>query len=36
MPQMPADDAYRPYEMENGDSIAFLNLSGSKDRHEFW
>jgi len=34
MPQMPAGDARRPYEMENGDSIAFLNLSGNKDRHE--
>ena len=34
MPQMPAADARRSYELENGDSIAFLNLSGDKNRHE--
>jgi len=41
---MPAGDAHRPYEMENGDSIAFLNLSAIrtarilvKDRYtHFW
>ena len=31
---MPADDKERPYEMENGDSIAFVNFSGNKRRHE--
>ena len=37
---MDAEDAGRrtpariPYEMENGDSIAFVNFSGDKDRHE--
>lgn len=34
MPEAPADNAERPYEFEVGDSIAFLNLSGDKDRHE--
>jgi len=32
--EMPAGDTHRPYEFENGDSIAFLNLSGDKNRHE--
>jgi rhamnogalacturonan endolyase len=34
MPQMPASDQHRPYDLENGDSIAFLNLSGHEDRRE--
>ena len=34
LPKMPADDAFRPYERENGDSIAFVNFSGDKRRHE--
>ena len=34
MPQMPAKDAHRPYERENGDSIAFVNFSGNEARHE--
>lgn len=34
MPKMPQSDKEHPYEMENGDSIAFLNLSGNKERHE--
>ena len=45
MPKMPDDSKPRPYEYENGDAIAFLNLSGDarrrevlvKDRyHNFW
>ncbi len=31
---MPPTDTAHPYEMENGDSIAFVNFSGNKDRHE--
>jgi len=34
MPEAPADNDQRPYEFEVGDSIAFLNLTGQKDRHE--
>jgi hypothetical protein len=35
MPHAPAaKPQQRPYELENGDSIAFLNLSGHKDRRE--
>ena len=35
MPKAPeATPAQRPYELANGDSIAFLNLSGHADRHE--
>jgi hypothetical protein len=34
MPKMPAEDKQRPYEMENGDSIAFVNVLGDKRRHE--
>jgi len=35
MPQAPAGKLeQRPYELANGDSIAFLNLSGNKDRRE--
>jgi len=34
MPEAPADNDERPHEFEVGDSIAFLNLSGDKDRHE--
>jgi hypothetical protein len=34
MPKMPSTDAAHPYEMENGDSIAFVNFSGNKGRHE--
>ena len=34
LPKMPAGDTLRPYERENGDSIAFVNFSGDKRRHE--
>jgi rhamnogalacturonan endolyase len=36
MPKMPAagSPGTHPYEMENGDSIAFVNFSGDKGRHE--
>jgi len=34
MPEAPADNKERPYEMEVGDSILFLNLSGDRRRHE--
>jgi hypothetical protein len=34
MPQIPSTDALRPYERENGDSIAFVNFSGDPRRHE--
>jgi rhamnogalacturonan endolyase len=34
MPRMPSTDTTHPYEMENGDSIAFVNFSGNKGRHE--
>ncbi len=34
MPKMPAADSVHPYERENGDSIAFVNFSGNRDRHE--
>jgi rhamnogalacturonan endolyase len=34
MPKMPASSSPRPYEFENGDAVAFLNLSGDKRRHE--
>ena len=34
MPKMPSTDATHPYERENGDSIAFVNFSGDKNRHE--
>jgi rhamnogalacturonan endolyase len=34
MPEAPADNNERPYEMEVGDSILFLNLTGGKERHE--
>ncbi len=34
MPQAPAENRERPYEMEVGDSILFLNLSGDKNRLE--
>jgi rhamnogalacturonan endolyase len=34
MPKMPPDGNLHPYELENGDSIAFVNFSGNKDRHE--
>ena len=34
MPEAPVDNKERPYEMEVGDSILFLNLSGSSGRHE--
>ena len=36
MPKMPADGKPRPYEFENGDAIAFLNLSGDARRRKFW
>jgi len=34
MPQIPQGDKSRPYELESGDSIAFVNFSGDKRRHE--
>jgi hypothetical protein len=34
MPPAFASKALRPYELENGDSLAFFNLSGDKGRHE--
>ncbi|HZQ56214.1 MAG TPA: hypothetical protein VFB14_28750 [Bryobacteraceae bacterium] len=34
MPKMPVTDHLHPYERENGDSIAFVNFSGDKDRRE--
>jgi hypothetical protein len=34
MPKLPVTDKEHPYEFENGDSIAFVNFSGNKDRHE--
>jgi rhamnogalacturonan endolyase len=34
MPPAPADNKERPYELNSGDSIIFLNLSGRKGRQE--
>ena len=34
MPKPPAADKDRPYEMETGDSISFVNFSGNLARHE--
>ena len=34
MPQFPTDLKERPYELENGDSICFVNVSGDKARRE--
>jgi hypothetical protein len=34
MPKLPPTDKEHPYELENGDSIAFVNFSGNKNRHE--
>jgi hypothetical protein len=34
MPQAPPTDKERPYEMETGDSIAFVNFSGDPHRRE--
>jgi hypothetical protein len=34
MPQSPPADKERPYELETGDSIAFVNFSGDPRRHE--
>ncbi len=34
MPPMPQTDKEHPYARENGDSIAFVNFSGDKRRHE--
>lgn len=34
MPKLPVTDKEHPYELESGDSIAFVNFSGNKDRHE--
>jgi hypothetical protein len=34
MPQAPPEDKERPYELETGDSIAFVNFSGDPRRHE--
>ncbi|HUS07592.1 MAG TPA: hypothetical protein VMZ52_14895 [Bryobacteraceae bacterium] len=34
MPAAPLENSQRPYDLETGDSIAFLNLSGDARRHE--
>jgi hypothetical protein len=34
MPKMPAADNTHPYDLGSCDSIAFVNFSGNKDRHE--
>jgi len=34
LPKMPAGEGLRPYDRESGDSIAFVNFSGDKRRHE--
>src|SRR5216684_3768515 len=34
MPEAPKENPQRPFNMETGDSIAFVNFSGNKDRHE--
>ena len=34
MPKMPPTDKRASVRLENGDSIAFVNFSGNKDRHE--
>jgi rhamnogalacturonan endolyase len=34
MPQVPPAEKERPYELEAGDSIAFVNFSGNRDRRE--
>jgi hypothetical protein len=34
MPQAPPTDKERPYEMETGDSVAFVNFSGDSGRRE--
>ncbi|MBI3280315.1 MAG: hypothetical protein HYZ57_10785 [Acidobacteria bacterium] len=34
MPEAPADNKERPYELNNGDSFVFLNLSGDRGRRE--
>ena len=34
MPPAPADNRERPYELNNGDSLAFFNLSGKAGRQE--
>jgi rhamnogalacturonan endolyase len=34
MPKMPSSSSPGPYEFENGDAIAFLNLSGNEQRRE--
>jgi rhamnogalacturonan endolyase len=34
MPSLPTDSQERPYELNNGDSLAFFNLSGKKGRQE--
>jgi rhamnogalacturonan endolyase len=34
MPQAPAENKERPYELNSGDSMIFLNLSGKKGRQE--
>lgn len=34
MPAAPPENPQRPYEMETGDSIAFINVSGDARRHE--
>jgi rhamnogalacturonan endolyase len=36
MPKVPPTDKSQPYELENGDSIGFVNFSGNKDRHEIF
>ena len=34
MPQAPLENRERPYELNSGDSLAFFNLSGNKDRQD--
>ena len=34
MPQAPITDKQRPYELETGDAVAFVNFSGNPGRHE--
>lgn len=34
MPQAPPENRERPYELNSGDSLAFFNLSGNKDRQD--
>jgi hypothetical protein len=34
MPLVPVDNTERPYELENGDSLAFFNLTGTEGRRD--